>query len=342
MRAELRDVLVDTYDQSASALADRKPHPEVVGEWARQVRRRRRVRAVMVAAAVVPSIAGLTIGIVYGLDVLLGHTAPVEPAGSPTFSAEARPSSPYPLPVIPRAEIDGYEGWWGYTYKGAMPSLAVEHPVTILVNTWTGEVVESFERAGDGTSRPVSTDQVREVPVDPAWPSQSIVVLDGQTLEVVDHFRVDREGYLLLPPPPVAPGWRELTGTAAEPYREIGRTAGVEHLRTAVTEAGQVRSTYRHELGAWFGLVSSPSATGDTATWLTDEDFVPLDARQMRMASAPGPDGQTFVRGVQGNCRIEVTISPPAEATLGVQLPDEYADYVAQVLLPATAAQDCA
>jgi len=340
VRTDLQDVLLDTYDRGARRFGERGPKVEVLTQWTRQVRRRRRARAVKIAVAVVPSIAVLAIGVVYGTGVLSDRVAPLGPAASPAVSTHVA-TTPYPLPAIPRAEIGGYEGWWGYTYEGPVPSPAAEHPATILVNTWTGEVVEAFERADDGTPRQVPEGLVPSVAVDSTWPQQSIVVLDGVTLEVVDHFPVDREGYVLLPPGPVAPGWTELRGAAKDPYTRIGIAAGVEHLRTEVSESDQVRSTYRHELGAWFDVLSARNAPGDSDAWLAQDGFDRLTGHTTAASSSSGSDGQIVVRAVQGTCRLEATISPPAEAAMGAQIPDAYIDYVADVLLPATAAHDC-
>ncbi|WP_166844888.1 hypothetical protein [Isoptericola sp. BMS4] len=101
--------------------------------------------------------------------------------------------------TLPAAIAGPYEGWFNgtpalpdgsvVTETEDFPDVIREHPRVVLVNTWSGEVVASYDRVRcgrvDGWEAPDEAS---------SWPEHSVVVVDATTGDVVEHFRVDREG----------------------------------------------------------------------------------------------------------------------------------------------------
>lgn len=82
--------------------------------------------------------------------------------------------------------IDGYIGWWNSTPEdGNVAGLPNE---TVQINTRTNTVIEGYNR----TSK--STDIDYTVHPDPAWPKNSIIIIDTATSKVMDSFPVDETG----------------------------------------------------------------------------------------------------------------------------------------------------
>lgn len=161
-------------------------------------------RALVVAVASVLALAGCT-----GAEESPTAEQPTK-AGSSTPSATATDTGPDDgrtddttdeelCATLPAGIAGPYEGWFNST--PALPDGSVatdaedfpddirEHPRVVLVNTWSGEVVASYDRVRCGRV------DGWEVPDEASsWPEHSIVVVDATTGDVVEHFRVDREG----------------------------------------------------------------------------------------------------------------------------------------------------
>ncbi|WP_159619820.1 hypothetical protein [Arthrobacter zhaoguopingii] len=93
----------------------------------------------------------------------------------------------------PEPTVGGYEGWWNSTpVSGDTSGLPKE---TVAVRTDTGEVVDASTRDENGRAAAVDPDDVEySVVVNPAWPQQSVVIIDTETDEVIESFRVDSSG----------------------------------------------------------------------------------------------------------------------------------------------------
>lgn len=92
--------------------------------------------------------------------------------------------------LLPEAlTIQGYEGWWNSTpADGNIDGLPQE---TVTVNTRTGKVIDVFNR----TTKSTSVDDVTyQVVPDPAWPANSIVIIDTASGKVIEDFIVDERG----------------------------------------------------------------------------------------------------------------------------------------------------
>ncbi|TDK24092.1 hypothetical protein E2F48_15045 [Arthrobacter crusticola] len=89
--------------------------------------------------------------------------------------------------------VGGYEGWWNSTpVSGDISGLPKE---TVAVRTDTGEIVDASARDENGQAAAVDPDDVEySVVVNPAWPEQSVVIIDTETDEVIESFRVDASG----------------------------------------------------------------------------------------------------------------------------------------------------
>lgn len=82
--------------------------------------------------------------------------------------------------------ITGYEGWWNGTPEdGDVAGLPNE---TVQINTRTNTVIDSFNRTTKGSNINYT------VHPDPAWPKDSIIIVDTATNKVVDSFPVDETG----------------------------------------------------------------------------------------------------------------------------------------------------
>ena len=65
----------------------------------------------------------------------------------------------------------------------------------MAVSTRTHTVVDAFSRRINDAERPTQiTDVPYTVVPDPAWPADSVVIIDTATNKVIEHFRVDING----------------------------------------------------------------------------------------------------------------------------------------------------
>lgn len=87
----------------------------------------------------------------------------------------------------------GYEGWWnGTPVSGDATGLPDE---TVAVRTDTGDIVDASTRDASGRAEAVNPDDVDYTVVpDPAWPRQSVVIIDTETNEVIASFPIDSTG----------------------------------------------------------------------------------------------------------------------------------------------------
>ncbi|MCC3265232.1 hypothetical protein MUG94_10250 [Arthrobacter gengyunqii] len=87
----------------------------------------------------------------------------------------------------------GYEGWWNATpVSGDATGLPDE---TVAVRTDTGDIVDASTRDASGKAEAVNPDDVDyTVVADPAWPRQSVVIIDTETNEVIESFPIDSTG----------------------------------------------------------------------------------------------------------------------------------------------------
>ena len=95
----------------------------------------------------------------------------------------------------PSAEpaVGGYEGWWNATpASGSSAGLPQE---TVAINTRTNMVVDAFSRKINGAGRPTLISDVPYTVVpDPAWPADSVIIIETATNKVIESFRVDLSG----------------------------------------------------------------------------------------------------------------------------------------------------
>jgi hypothetical protein len=111
--------------------------------------------------------------------------------GGAVVGLQAGYSNETPVARTPVADrpIGGYEGWWNSTpVHGSAEGLPEE---TVTVNTRTGKIVDAFNRAKNSTL--ISDVDYNLVP-DPAWPADSIVIIDTTTGMVIEDFLVDERG----------------------------------------------------------------------------------------------------------------------------------------------------
>jgi hypothetical protein len=85
--------------------------------------------------------------------------------------------------------IGGYEGWWNSTpASGSTEGLPQE---TVTVNTRTGKIVDAFNRVTNSTR---ISDVGYDLVPDPAWPANSIVIIDTTSGSVIEDFLIDERG----------------------------------------------------------------------------------------------------------------------------------------------------
>ncbi|WP_459793891.1 hypothetical protein [Arthrobacter sp. AD-310] len=89
--------------------------------------------------------------------------------------------------------VGGYEGWWNATpLSGDASGLPQE---TVAVNVRTGQVVDAFNRALNDAGKVTHISDVDYTVVpDPAWPADSVVIIDTATGEVIESFPVNQNG----------------------------------------------------------------------------------------------------------------------------------------------------
>lgn len=86
-------------------------------------------------------------------------------------------------------EVMGYEGWWNSTpVDGHTEGLPQE---TVTVDTRTGKAIDAYNRATQST---LVSDVSFDVVPDPAWPANSVVIIDTATGKVIEDFIVDENG----------------------------------------------------------------------------------------------------------------------------------------------------
>lgn len=146
------------------------------------------------------------IGLVLTLMLASGCSSPTDPppnaASPPVVEPSRAQATPTPAATLcatlPSGSDGTYEGWFNSTPADAegriitdpqeWPDEIREHPSVVLVNTWTNQVVASYDRVDCG---PVEGWQL---PLDTStWPSESVVVVDASTNEVVEHLAVGRD-----------------------------------------------------------------------------------------------------------------------------------------------------
>lgn len=109
------------------------------------------------------------------------------PAASPAVSSVA------PARTSSELEVGGYEGWWNATpASGTTAGLPEE---TVAINTRMNTVVDAFNRKINDAGRPT---RIADVPYtvvpDPAWPADSVIIIDTATNATIENFRVDPNG----------------------------------------------------------------------------------------------------------------------------------------------------
>lgn len=125
----------------------------------------------------------LVLGMAGAAALLVGGAVVGIQAG---FSNTETPVARTPVEDRP---VGGYEGWWNSTpVYGSAEGLPEE---TVTVNTRTGIVVDAFNRAKNSTQ--ISDVDYNPVP-DPSWPTNSIVIIDTTSGQVIEDFRVDERG----------------------------------------------------------------------------------------------------------------------------------------------------
>jgi hypothetical protein len=124
---------------------------------------------------------GITTALLIGVTLVLGGCS------SKTQASAALEPSPTEEPIA------GYEGWWNSTpVSGDTTRLPDE---TVAVRTDTGEIVDASTRNASGQAEAVHPDDVEyAVVTDPAWPKQSVVIIDTETSEVIESFPIDSTG----------------------------------------------------------------------------------------------------------------------------------------------------
>ncbi|MGF9648016.1 hypothetical protein AAIH32_08590 [Pseudarthrobacter oxydans] len=110
-----------------------------------------------------------------------GVTAP--PNATPAAAAE----------VEGPTTVGGYEGWWNATpLSGDASGLPKE---TVAVNTRTGQVVDAFNRSMNDAGKVTNVADVDYTVVpDPAWPADSVVIIETATGDVIESFPVNQNG----------------------------------------------------------------------------------------------------------------------------------------------------
>ncbi|WP_152642613.1 hypothetical protein [Pseudarthrobacter chlorophenolicus] len=129
------------------------------------------------------------------LAVALGTAAVlagIAVAGTQGSGASGTDSTAVKAPMEGRP-LGGYEGWWTSTpLSGDTSGLPEE---TIAVNTSSGKIVDVFNRADNAAGLTTSASSVRfDVVSDPAWPSNSVVIIDTSSGNVIEIFPVDGNG----------------------------------------------------------------------------------------------------------------------------------------------------
>lgn len=138
------------------------------------------------------ALVGLTLLAAAPLVAWAGQPVVYEQFGQPGQAA-ASPESGGAAAARVNGSVGGYEGWWNATpASGDTSGLPQE---AVAVNTETGKVVDAFNRSINDAGRPTQlTDVNYNVTADPAWPANSVVIIDTATNRVIADFRVDAQG----------------------------------------------------------------------------------------------------------------------------------------------------
>jgi hypothetical protein len=127
----------------------------------------------------------LVLGLAGAAVILVGGVVAGVQASAETEQADA-PLVKAPLENRP---IGGYDGWWNSTpLSGNTEGLPQE---TVTVNTRTGKIVDAFNRATKST---LISDVDYELVPDPAWPANSIIIIDTASGSVIEDFLIDERG----------------------------------------------------------------------------------------------------------------------------------------------------
>lgn len=112
-------------------------------------------------------------------------------ASGESASPDAAPS--LAAAVEPPTTVRGYEGWWNATpLSGDATGFPQE---TVAVNTRTGKVVDAFNRSMNDAGRVTNVSDVDYAVVpDTAWPTDSVVIIETATGEVIESFPVNQNG----------------------------------------------------------------------------------------------------------------------------------------------------
>ena len=131
-----------------------------------------------------------------GLTGIVAAIALAGCAGGET-AAPAHAPAAAAVPEQPTT-IGGYEGWWNATpLSGDATGLPQE---TVAVNVRTGKVVDAFNRALNDAGKVTNVSDVDYTVVpDPAWPADSVVIIETATGHVIDSFPVDQNGVPVHP-----------------------------------------------------------------------------------------------------------------------------------------------
>jgi hypothetical protein len=125
---------------------------------------------------------------------LIGIAAAMALAGCATGATAPPNATPAAAAEVERpTTVGGYEGWWNATpLSGDASGLPQE---TVAVNTRTGEVVDAFNRSMNDAGKATSIADV-DYPVvpDPAWPADSVVIIETATGDVIESFPVNQKG----------------------------------------------------------------------------------------------------------------------------------------------------
>ena len=158
------------------------------------VRRRRTRRRAVQAVAGLAAAAAVAVS---GSSLIGSPTPQTQHLASPDAqlpgetdgtSPTVTPSAPVPCAEFPPQRATGatdYEGWWSSTPADSdgnvltnpadWPSMVRQHPRTIVLDTTTGQVVSAWDRLACQSFTPTAP------PTDPAWPANSIVILDADS-----------------------------------------------------------------------------------------------------------------------------------------------------------------
>ncbi|TDL34050.1 hypothetical protein [Arthrobacter nitrophenolicus] len=125
----------------------------------------------------------LVLGTAVAAAILVGGAAVGIQAG------HSNAQTPVPRTPVADRPIGGYEGWWNSTpLSGSTEGLPQE---TVTVNTRTGKIVDAFNRATKST---LISDVDYELVPDPAWPANSIIIIDTASGSVIEDFLIDERG----------------------------------------------------------------------------------------------------------------------------------------------------